>query len=50
MSDDDNVVNNHKPSIETSPNVVNDIPNNEINNALDLNGKQFFSFSFPSIE
>ena len=58
MAEDENVGNNDQPSIETSPIVDDHLPNNEINdafiesNAIDLavDGKKFFSSSFPSIE
>ena len=51
MSEDENVGNNDQPSIETSPNVRNYLPNNEIKDALietnsispAVNGKNVFS-------
>ena len=58
MSEDENVGNNDQPWIETSPNVINNLPNNEIDDALiesnsinpAMDGKKFFSSSFPLIE
>ena len=46
MSEDENIGNNHQPSTETSSNVVNYLPNNEITDDLDVDGKKFFSRSF----
>ena len=51
MTEDENVGNNDQPSIETSPNVGNYLPNNEIKDALietncispAVNGKNVFS-------
>ena len=41
MSEDENIGNNHQPSNETSSNVVNNLPNNEITDDLDVDGKIF---------
>ena len=46
MSEDENVGNNHQPSNETSSNVVNNLPNNEITDDLDVDGNKFFSSCF----
>ena len=58
MAEDENVGNTDQPSIEMSPIVDDNLPNDEINHAfiesnainLAVDGKKFFSSSFPSIE
>ena len=57
MSDDEFVGNNDQPLNETSPNIVNILPNDTIDDKvieskyinLAVDGKLFFSSPFPSI-
>ena len=58
MSDDEFIGNNDQPSIETSPNIINILPNDTIDDELietkyinlAVDGKLFFSSPFPSME